>query len=84
MVHSISDLSPLSTLSLPTGLNAYPSRQPTPYIPRHTSFAFHPMEMLYAVGQPDGSGVLHLLLNTRKPANHSSHCLVKITGCKLT
>ncbi|KAG1848524.1 hypothetical protein DFJ58DRAFT_796171 [Suillus subalutaceus] len=54
-VHSISDPSPLSTLSLPTGLNAYPSRPPTPYIPRHTSLAFHPMEMLYAVGQPDGS-----------------------------
>ncbi|KAG2035660.1 raptor N-terminal caspase like domain-containing protein [Suillus americanus] len=54
-VHSISDSSLLSTLSLPTGLNAYPSRPPTPYIPRHTSLAFHPMEMLYAVGQPDGS-----------------------------
>ncbi|KIJ66511.1 hypothetical protein HYDPIDRAFT_109558 [Hydnomerulius pinastri MD-312] len=55
MLHSIPDSNPLSTLNLTTGLSVYPPRSPSPYIQRSTSFAFHPMEMLYAVGQPDGS-----------------------------
>lgn len=56
-IHSISDptFSALTTLSLPTGLSVYPTRPPSPYIPRFTSLSFHPMEMLCAIGQPDGS-----------------------------
>ncbi|KAH7911589.1 raptor N-terminal caspase like domain-containing protein [Hygrophoropsis aurantiaca] len=54
-VMSMSDTTPLSTLSLPTGLTMYPQRVPSPFMPRSTAFTFHPMEMLYAVGVPDGS-----------------------------
>ncbi|KAG6334285.1 hypothetical protein ID866_4800 [Astraeus odoratus] len=55
MLHSILDPNPLSSLMLSTGLSVYPQRQPSPYIPRSTSFSFHPVEMLYAAGQPDGT-----------------------------
>ncbi|KAJ8582571.1 hypothetical protein M405DRAFT_830394 [Rhizopogon salebrosus TDB-379] len=55
MIHPISDSPPLTTLNLPSGLSMYSSRPPSPYIPRYTSFAFHLMEMLYAIGQPDVS-----------------------------
>jgi len=57
VVHSISEFnsSALSMLNLPTGLSVCPSRPPSAYIPRLTSLAFHPTEMLCAVGQPDGS-----------------------------
>lgn len=61
MIHPILDSPPLTTLNLATSLSMYPSRPPSPYIPRYTSFAFHPMEMLYAVGQPDGSGASNVL-----------------------
>ncbi|KAG9313880.1 hypothetical protein JVU11DRAFT_4648 [Chiua virens] len=56
-IHSISSHNhdALTTLGLSTGLSVYPTRPPSPYIPRFTSLAFHPMEMLYAIGQPDGS-----------------------------
>lgn len=66
MIHSISnpDVNPLTTLSVPTGLSVYPTRPPSPYIPRFTSLAFHPMEMLYAVGQPDGTGVFQTSIFT--------------------
>jgi hypothetical protein len=62
MIHPVSDSPPLTTLNLPSGLSMYPSQSPSPYIPRYTSFAFHPMEMLYAIGQPDGSGASNVLL----------------------
>ncbi|KAF9235142.1 raptor N-terminal caspase like domain-containing protein [Melanogaster broomeanus] len=57
VVQSISEFnsSALSMLNLPTGLSVCPSRPPSAYIPRLTSLAFHPTEMLCAVGQPDGS-----------------------------
>ncbi|KAF8131557.1 hypothetical protein EV363DRAFT_1398647 [Boletus edulis] len=56
-IHAISNPSftALTTLNLPTGLSVYPTRPPSPYIPRFTSLTFHPMEMLCAIGQPDGS-----------------------------
>jgi len=62
MLHSVTDPNPLSSLMLPTGLAMYSQRPPSPYIPRYTSFAFHPMEMLYAVGGPDGTGAFPQLL----------------------
>ncbi|KAL4070418.1 raptor N-terminal caspase like domain-containing protein [Scleroderma citrinum] len=55
MLHSITDPNPLSSLMLPTGLAVYSQRPPSSYIPRYTAFTFHPMEMLYAVGEPDGT-----------------------------
>ncbi|KIK81985.1 hypothetical protein PAXRUDRAFT_832495 [Paxillus rubicundulus Ve08.2h10] len=57
VIQSISEFnsSVLTALSLTTGLSVYSSRPPSPYIPRSTAFAFHPLEMLYAIGQPDGS-----------------------------
>ncbi|KAJ8593994.1 hypothetical protein M405DRAFT_858489 [Rhizopogon salebrosus TDB-379] len=62
MIHPISDSPPLTTLNLPLGLSMYPSRPPSTYIPRYTSFAFYLMEMLYAIGQPDVSGASNVLL----------------------
>ena len=48
---------PLSTINIPTGLSTFPFRGvPSPFIPRHTSLVFHPTEMLYALGGPDGTG----------------------------
>ncbi|KAJ8593998.1 hypothetical protein M405DRAFT_858493 [Rhizopogon salebrosus TDB-379] len=55
MIRPISDSPPLTTLNLPWDLRMYHSRPPSTYIPRYTSFAFHLMEMLYAIGQPDVS-----------------------------
>jgi hypothetical protein len=47
----------LSTSNIPTGLPAFPFRGvPSPFIPRHSSLVFHPTEMLYALGGPDGTG----------------------------
>lgn len=54
-LHSLADFNVLSSMMLPTGLAVYSPRPPSPYIPRYTSFAFHPLEMMYAIGQPDGT-----------------------------
>ena len=58
VVRSLIDYEPpLSTINIPTGLSNYPFRGvPSPFIPRHTSLVFHPTEMLYALGGPDGTG----------------------------
>ena len=56
-VHSLSRSGALSTLS--TVLTVPPPRDPiSPFIPRTSSLAFHPREMVYAVGSLDGSGEL--------------------------
>ena len=48
---------PLSTTNIPTGLSNFPFRgAPSPLTPRHSSLVFHPTEMLYALGGPDGTG----------------------------
>ena len=48
-----------STVNLTTGLSSLPSRSgPSPFIPRSNSLAFHPTEMLYGIGTPDGNGML--------------------------
>lgn len=45
-----------STVNLTTGLSSLPSRSgPSPFIPRSNSLAFHPTEMLYGIGTPDGN-----------------------------
>ncbi|KAF4573505.1 WD repeat RAPTOR family protein [Pleurotus pulmonarius] len=46
----------LSKFNVSTGLNVYPPRPlPSAYIPRSTSLVFHPTEMLYGLGEPDGT-----------------------------
>ncbi|KAF4612399.1 hypothetical protein D9613_004298 [Agrocybe pediades] len=56
VVHSITRQQPLSAFNVPTGLTAPPIRGlPSPFIPRLSSLVFHPTEMLYANGGPDGT-----------------------------
>jgi len=56
VVRSLVQSEPLSTSNIPTGLSTYPIRGiPSPFIPRHSSLVFHPTEMLYAMGGPDGT-----------------------------
>ncbi|KAJ6601189.1 hypothetical protein DFH09DRAFT_1127079 [Mycena vulgaris] len=46
----------MSSFSVFTGLSVPPSRALlSPFIPRSSSLVFHPMEMLYGVGEPDGT-----------------------------
>lgn len=63
VVQSLSRATPLSNFTVPSGISGLPhcaqgGGGPSPYIPRLTSLAFHPMEMLYGVGGPDGTGKL--------------------------
>jgi hypothetical protein len=45
-----------------TGLTTSPTRGlPSQYIPRSGSLVFHPTEMLYGVGSPDGTGTCSML-----------------------
>jgi len=60
MVQSMSHSVSLSNFSVPTGISSFPQSArgggvPSPFIPRSTSLAFHPLEMLYGVGGPDGT-----------------------------
>ncbi|EIN14287.1 hypothetical protein PUNSTDRAFT_140611 [Punctularia strigosozonata HHB-11173 SS5] len=55
-VYNVKSTTPLSSLNVPTTLTAAPSKPyPSAYMPRWNSLVFHPQEMLYAVGGPDGS-----------------------------
>ncbi|TFK24262.1 hypothetical protein FA15DRAFT_619557 [Coprinopsis marcescibilis] len=46
----------LSSINISTGLSAYPIRpNPSNSIPRSSSLVFHPTEMLYGLGEPDGT-----------------------------
>ncbi|KAI0321261.1 hypothetical protein OF83DRAFT_1100511 [Amylostereum chailletii] len=56
VVRSIARSTVLSSTDTGTGLSSAPSRAwPSQYIPRSSSLVFHPMEMLYGVGSPDGT-----------------------------
>ncbi|KAF9011295.1 hypothetical protein BDQ17DRAFT_1387682 [Cyathus striatus] len=56
VVQSLSKTNPLSSFNISTGLNTPPTRMlPSPFIPRSSSLVFHPIEMLYALGEPDGT-----------------------------
>ncbi|KAI0271448.1 raptor N-terminal caspase like domain-containing protein [Gloeopeniophorella convolvens] len=60
VVHSVPRLTALSTVNLSTGLTTSPTRGfPSQYIPRSSSLVFHPTEMLYGVGSPDGTVRIH-------------------------
>lgn len=80
-VYSISRPTALSTLS--TVLNVPPPRDPlSPFIPRSSSLAFHPREMLYAVGSLDGSGELTFTISGNiRPMKFIR--TVRVMGCKL-
>ncbi|KAG6812628.1 hypothetical protein H0H92_001711 [Tricholoma furcatifolium] len=55
-VHSLARRRVLSEYPIPTGLTLPPSRAlPSPFIPRSSSLVFHPTEMLFGLGGPDGS-----------------------------
>jgi len=59
-VQSTSRSVSLSSFGIPSGISSFPHYArgggwPSPYIPRSTSLVFHPMEMLYGVGGPDGT-----------------------------
>jgi len=46
----------LSDLNIPTGLAIHPSRIfMSPFLPRSSSLVFHPTQMMYGVGEPDGT-----------------------------
>ncbi|KAJ3570758.1 hypothetical protein NP233_g4189 [Leucocoprinus birnbaumii] len=56
VVNSLDLDDPLSSFQLQTGLSMAPLRTlPSPFIPRLSSLAFHPKEMLYGLGQADGT-----------------------------
>jgi len=55
VVHSFSRPGELSRMNIPTGVTSPPRDYPSPSIPRHGSLVFHPTEMLYGVGGPDGT-----------------------------
>lgn len=69
--------------SLTTGLAIPPPRDSTtPFTPRTSSLAFHPREMVYAVGSWDGTGAFALPFLIKRQQLTAS-VLVRITGCKL-
>ena len=55
-MHSINRPGALSKTNIPTGVTSPPRDYPSLSIPRHGSLVFHPTEMLYGVGGPDGTG----------------------------
>lgn len=76
---------PLSNPNVPTGISAFPRGTPSPFIPRSTSLAFHPMEMLYGVGGPDGTGQYPYFTSLVFVTNFICSLLtVRIMGCKFT
>ncbi|KAJ7762335.1 hypothetical protein DFH07DRAFT_407956 [Mycena maculata] len=55
-VHSLKHDVTASSFNVSTGFTLPPSRGLlSPFIPRLSSFTFHPTEMLYGVGEPDGT-----------------------------
>jgi hypothetical protein len=58
VLHSLKQNTTLSAFNISTGLTTPPTRGlPSPFIPRSSSFVFHPTQMIYANGGPDGSGM---------------------------
>jgi len=55
VVQALNKPTPLSAFNVSTGLSTPPVRGlPSAFIPRSSSLVFHPMQMLYATGGPDG------------------------------
>ncbi|KAF7337789.1 Target of rapamycin complex 1 subunit mip1 [Mycena sanguinolenta] len=55
MVHSLKENRTVSSFGVSTGLMAPLPRGLSSSFPRSNSLAFHPLEMLYGVGEPDGT-----------------------------
>ncbi|KAF8899316.1 raptor N-terminal caspase like domain-containing protein [Infundibulicybe gibba] len=56
IVQSFDQIPPLSAFNISTGLTMNPVRTlPSPFLPRSSSLVFHPTEMLYGIGEPDGN-----------------------------
>ena len=65
-VHSLTRDDSLSAFNISTGLTTHPARVlPSPFIPRLSSLVFHPTEMLYGMGQPDGTSRLFRFSDAR-------------------
>lgn len=61
-----------------------PSRDPpSPFIPRYNSLAFHPREMVYAVGSLDNTGKPLAFLPVSMVAMLTTVLAVRLMGCKL-
>lgn len=73
-VHSLTTSNMLSKSNMPTGLPSPPRDFPSHYLPRHGSLVFHPTEMLYGVGCPDGSGTWLSCLILSNSQTTSSSC----------
>lgn len=71
--------SPLSDWSIPTGIAGVPRALPSPYIPRYSSLAFHPIELLYGVGLPDGTRRHSCSVIS---ANANAYIVVRVLGCR--
>jgi hypothetical protein len=72
VVYSIPHSNILSTVGMNTGLTASPTRGfPSQFMPRLGSIVFHPTEMLYGVGSPDGTGTCVIL---HEEKFHSGSC----------
>lgn len=64
VINSLNQLEPLSSFHTQTGLGMAPLRSlPSPFIPRLSSLCFHPKEMLYGLGQPDGTSKCSIYLS---------------------
>lgn len=55
IVQPLDKPTPLSAFNISTGLTSHPRSLPSPFIPRSSSLVFHPTEMLYGLGGPDGT-----------------------------
>jgi hypothetical protein len=95
VIQSLNRLTPLSSFNVQTGLLYAPNSRalPSRYIPRSSSFVFHPTEMLYGMGEPDGTGEFasdyrrnyilthasseNIWLQTHSPIGHPS-CIIDI------
>jgi len=74
-VYSIPHSNILSTVSMNTGLTTSPTRGfPSQFIPRSGSIVFHPAEMLYGVGSPDGTGTCLILYEEKFSLGSCHQC----------
>ncbi|KAG5644146.1 hypothetical protein DXG03_009040 [Asterophora parasitica] len=72
VVQNLSRGNTLSEYNVSTGLSMPPSRAlPSPFISRSSSLVFHPTEMLYGIGEPDGTTALRSPVNIMSRRAHS-------------
>jgi hypothetical protein len=82
-VRNANRVEPLAELTVGTGLTAPPAKPwPSRWAPRASSLAFHPTEMLYTLGQPNGSRAY--LACCVCGGTEADAQAVRIFGCDLT